>query len=237
MSHGSTAGRRPVEEPDPDGDDLRGGDDLHRPDDRVDRRAARSSTTWACQAAACSGRSTPTCWRWRRCSRSAGGWPTRRAPQDGGARRDHFRGRVGAVRRHARGSAAEAWLVAFRALQGAGGAIMFPAAIAIVVATFELRSRGRALALFFGIAGGLTAIGPIAGRLPDRVDLAGDLLDQHPGRPDRAGADRHLQAAERVPAGADGLPRPGADRRRRRAERVRVPAVGRCGAGATPPSG
>jgi len=62
-----------------------------------------------------------------------------------------------------RGAAAEAWLVAFRALQGLGGAIMFPAAIAIVVATFDLHSRGRALALFFGIAGGLTAIGPIAG--------------------------------------------------------------------------
>jgi EmrB/QacA subfamily drug resistance transporter len=62
-----------------------------------------------------------------------------------------------------RGSAAEAWLIAFRAVQGAGGAIMFPAAIAIVVVTFDLRSRGRALALFFGIAGGLTAIGPIAG--------------------------------------------------------------------------
>ncbi len=62
-----------------------------------------------------------------------------------------------------RGGAAEAWLVAFRAVQGAGGAIMFPAAIAIVVATFDLHSRGRALALFFGIAGGLTAIGPITG--------------------------------------------------------------------------
>ena len=61
------------------------------------------------------------------------------------------------------GSAAEAWLVAFRAVQGAGGAIMFPAAIAIVVVTFDLRSRGRALALFFGVAGALTAIGPIAG--------------------------------------------------------------------------
>jgi EmrB/QacA subfamily drug resistance transporter len=61
------------------------------------------------------------------------------------------------------GGAAEAWLVTFRAVQGAGGALMFPAAIAIVVATFDLRSRGRALALFFGIAGGLTAIGPIAG--------------------------------------------------------------------------
>src|SRR5581483_6759217 len=58
---------------------------------------------------------------------------------------------------------AEAWLVACRALQGLGGAIMFPAALAIVVQTFDLHSRGRALALFFGIAGGLTAIGPIAG--------------------------------------------------------------------------
>ncbi len=62
-----------------------------------------------------------------------------------------------------RGAAAEAWLVVFRAVQGAGGAIMFPAAIAIVVVTFDLHSRGRALALFFGIAGGLTAVGPIAG--------------------------------------------------------------------------
>ena len=61
------------------------------------------------------------------------------------------------------GAGAEAWLVAFRALQGVGGAIMFPAAIAIVVVTFDLRSRGRALALFFGIAGALTAIGPIVG--------------------------------------------------------------------------
>jgi EmrB/QacA subfamily drug resistance transporter len=61
------------------------------------------------------------------------------------------------------GGIAEAWLVTFRALQGVGGAIMFPAALAIVVQTFELRQRGRALALFFGIAGGLTAVGPIAG--------------------------------------------------------------------------
>ena len=40
---------------------------------------------------------------------------------------------------------------------------MFPAALAIVVNVFPLRDRGKALALFFGIAGGLTAIGPILG--------------------------------------------------------------------------
>jgi EmrB/QacA subfamily drug resistance transporter len=62
-----------------------------------------------------------------------------------------------------KGSLAEAWIVAFRVIQGAGGAIMFPAALAIVVQTFELRERGKALAIFFGIAGGLTAIGPILG--------------------------------------------------------------------------
>ncbi|HEY0719524.1 MAG TPA: MFS transporter [Streptosporangiaceae bacterium] len=62
-----------------------------------------------------------------------------------------------------KGSLAEAWIVTFRVVQGAGGAIMFPAALAIVVQTFPLRDRGKALALFFGIAGGLTAIGPLLG--------------------------------------------------------------------------
>jgi EmrB/QacA subfamily drug resistance transporter len=62
-----------------------------------------------------------------------------------------------------KGSLAEAWIVTFRVIQGAGGAIMFPAALAIVVQTFPLRQRGKALALFFGIAGGLTAIGPLLG--------------------------------------------------------------------------
>jgi EmrB/QacA subfamily drug resistance transporter len=62
-----------------------------------------------------------------------------------------------------KGSIAETWIVAFRVVQGAGGAIMFPAALAIVVQTFPLHERGKALALFFGIAGGLTAIGPILG--------------------------------------------------------------------------
>jgi EmrB/QacA subfamily drug resistance transporter len=62
-----------------------------------------------------------------------------------------------------KGSLAEAWIVAFRALQGVGGALMFPAALAIVVQTFPLHDRGKALATFFGIAGGLTAIGPILG--------------------------------------------------------------------------
>jgi EmrB/QacA subfamily drug resistance transporter len=61
------------------------------------------------------------------------------------------------------GSAAEAWLIVFRIIQGAGAAIMFPAALAIVLEAFPVSQRGRAMAIFFGIAGGLTSIGPIAG--------------------------------------------------------------------------
>lgn len=61
------------------------------------------------------------------------------------------------------GSLAQTWLVAFRALQGVGAAFMFPAALAVVVDVYPVHKRGRALAVFFGIAGGLTAVGPILG--------------------------------------------------------------------------
>ena len=62
-----------------------------------------------------------------------------------------------------KGSIAEAWLIFFRVVQGAGAALMFPASVAIVIATFPVAQRGRAMAIFFGITGGLTAIGPLAG--------------------------------------------------------------------------
>ena len=62
-----------------------------------------------------------------------------------------------------KGAVAEAWIVTLRAVQDFGGAIMFPAALAIVVQTFPFQERGRALATFFGIAGALTAVGPILG--------------------------------------------------------------------------
>ncbi len=57
----------------------------------------------------------------------------------------------------------EAWLITFRITQGIGAALLFPAALAVVVSAFPLKERGKALALFFGITGGLTAIGPILG--------------------------------------------------------------------------
>jgi EmrB/QacA subfamily drug resistance transporter len=62
-----------------------------------------------------------------------------------------------------KGSFAETWIVFFRVLQGLSAAVMIPAALAVVVSSFPIRERGKALAIFFGVSGGLTAIGPIAG--------------------------------------------------------------------------
>ncbi|MFI5963138.1 MFS transporter [Streptomyces asoensis] len=62
-----------------------------------------------------------------------------------------------------RGDYALAWLVVFRSTQGLGAALLFPAALAVVVAVFPVERRGRALALFFGVTGALTAIGPLLG--------------------------------------------------------------------------
>ena len=46
----------------------------------------------------------------------------------------------------------------------------FPAALAIVISTFPLGERGKAMAIFFGIAGGLTSVGPIAGGYLTSID-------------------------------------------------------------------
>jgi EmrB/QacA subfamily drug resistance transporter len=61
------------------------------------------------------------------------------------------------------GSIAAPWIITWRVIQGFGGAIMYPAALAIVVSAFPVRERGRAMAIFFGVAGGLTSVGPILG--------------------------------------------------------------------------
>ena len=62
-----------------------------------------------------------------------------------------------------KGSFAETWIVFFRVVQGFSAALMIPAALAVVVSSFPIGERGKALAIFFGVSGGLTAIGPIAG--------------------------------------------------------------------------
>ncbi len=68
------------------------------------------------------------------------------------------------------GKIAEAWIITFRVIEGAGAALLFPAALAIVVSSFPEGKRGRALALFFAVTGGLTAIGPLAGGYLIEID-------------------------------------------------------------------
>ena len=61
------------------------------------------------------------------------------------------------------GRFAASWLIGARVLQGIAGAVMYPAAIGIVVEGFSREGRAKAMATFFGITGAMTAIGPIAG--------------------------------------------------------------------------
>ncbi len=110
------------------------------------------------------GWSTPICWRWRLLSPSVAAWLTSsvRAGWSTSASSDSLGRQHFAVPRPKaqppnRGSSSSASSKAYPARS------WFPAALAVVVATFPVRERGRALAVFFGVSGGLTSVGPIAG--------------------------------------------------------------------------
>jgi MFS family permease len=68
------------------------------------------------------------------------------------------------------GDLAEAWIIFWRVVQGGAAAVMFPAALAIVVASFPVGERGKAMAIFFAVTGGLTSIGPLAGGYLTAID-------------------------------------------------------------------
>ena len=60
----------------------------------------------------------------------------------------------------------QAWLLAARAVQGAGGAIVAPAALSLIVTTFpEGRPRARAMGVYSAMSVAGTAIGLVAGGL------------------------------------------------------------------------
>lgn len=61
------------------------------------------------------------------------------------------------------GDMAATWLITSRTFQGIATAIMFPAALGIVLASFSTGSRGKAVATFFAITGAMTALGPFLG--------------------------------------------------------------------------
>src|SRR5439155_19878270 len=53
-------------------------------------------------------------------------------------------------------------LVAARALQGIGGALLTPGSLAIIESSFRPEDRGRAIGAWSGLGGIATAIGPLA---------------------------------------------------------------------------
>src|SRR4051794_33666942 len=56
-----------------------------------------------------------------------------------------------------------ALLVAARALQGVGGALMTPGSLALLSATLVPEDRGRAIGAWAGLGGAATALGPLIG--------------------------------------------------------------------------
>jgi EmrB/QacA subfamily drug resistance transporter len=54
-------------------------------------------------------------------------------------------------------------LIAVRALQGCGAALMVPGSLAIINVTFPKAQRGRVIGLWAGVSGAIAALGPIIG--------------------------------------------------------------------------
>jgi EmrB/QacA subfamily drug resistance transporter len=57
------------------------------------------------------------------------------------------------------------FLIGMRAVQGAGSALMNPATLSIITATFEPRERGRAIGIWAGVSAMALSIGPLLGGL------------------------------------------------------------------------
>ena len=55
------------------------------------------------------------------------------------------------------------FLIAARAVQGVGGALLVPGSLAIIASVFDPDDRGRAIGAWSGLAGGSTALGPVLG--------------------------------------------------------------------------
>ena len=116
----------------------------------------------------------------------------------------------------------EGSLIAFRALQGLGAALLSPAALSILTTTFaEGRERNLALGIWGAVSGSGGAAGVLlGGALDERAQLVVDLLHQRAGRRRRACARAAPGAREPGGGGAPSL-----RRARRRVDHRRADAA------------
>ncbi len=61
------------------------------------------------------------------------------------------------------GDPGQPWLIAARALQGVGAALMMPVSAVVVMAAFGVAERGKAMAIYAGISQLFLAVGPLVG--------------------------------------------------------------------------
>ncbi len=110
------------------------------------------------------------------------------------------------------------FLIGSRIVQGVGSAMMNPATLSIIVATFPPRQRGMAIGIWAGASAIALAIGPlIGGVITEHMQLELDLLHQRSGRRARdrrrpSGDQRddgHLPRAAARPAGPASSPAAG----------------------------
>ena len=113
------------------------------------------------------------------------------------------------------------WLIAARAVQGAGAALLIPLGLALLSAAFPPAKRGAAIGIFSAITGVSVALGS-ARRRRGRPghQLGVDLLAQRPDRPRRAPVRVRPDAGELRRRPGDRPARPGARHRRRARARV-----------------
>jgi MFS family permease len=113
------------------------------------------------------------------------------------------------------------WLIAARAAQGFGGAMVLPLTLTLLSDAVPVERRGLALGFWSAISGLGVAIGPlVGGAVVEGISWQVDLLAERPDRAGRAAAGGDPPAREPRPRPLPGHPRAGTGQRRAVRDRV-----------------